>query len=357
MGWVAVLATAAACGETRDVLTSRDGGTSADGRAGREGGVGGIGGANENAGGNAGQNEGAAGGAGANGEAGTLALADGGETLLDPHAAERRALAEQLCAPLAEYPCLDGPEIGLGSMGSIGISGENHDPTSCAQAVELDGYIRPPECWDEWVKTTKCLISEPHHCPCVGQACVIEEPGVFQLLPDGGAPCFNDQLNACWSAAKYGSGSVTGTRLDCNWYVNPDKTSCQVDCNADPSSFFVAECQGLPGGPYSCRVSLNDRELIDDISGGEAYFIVPDCPSIATAMANGRDGVNFVDCCISWQSADPPSSRCSCTPDPTQAGFSSCAAAAAAGGGEVVDLCPQYEPSIRTTIGQNFPSP
>jgi hypothetical protein len=102
-------------------------------------------------------------------------------------------------------------------------------------------------------------------------------------------------------------------------------------------------------------------------AGDQGQFYSDDCKSFAQAMANGQVGVSDVDCCFTWHvpdagaSADAsntsesttPGTHCSCTADPTTSGFASCAAAAAAGNGEVVDLCPQYQPPPAS----GFPSP
>src|SRR5262249_46312568 len=146
-------------------------------------------------------------------------------------------------------------------------------------------------------------------------------------------------------------GEVTGSRMQCSWYVSPDGTTCQVSgCRRNQTDVFEASCQGAPGGPYACKPTLNGRQLVDDYWNNELEFVSTTCEEAAQTMADGGGGVSYVDCCVSWVADTEPKNRCSCTdlkannmlfvvPD---AGFHSCADAAAAGHGMVVDLCPQY---------------
>jgi hypothetical protein len=138
--------------------------------------------------------------------------------------------------------------------------------------------------------------------------------------------------------------------LTCYGKTSPQQTACNITCTNDATEAgheeFEGICQGPPGGPFFCNIDLNGEALFDDAAQTYASFYSDDCIGVARAMANGGAGVNDVDCCFAWQdSADAgaaKSSHCSCTADPTQAGFATCTAAAGAGNGHVVGLCPQY---------------
>jgi hypothetical protein len=270
------------------------------------------------------------------------ASADGGNVAVDPHAAERRQLADQYCNLHDKYPCfLTAQELDAPDGRAV------PDTAACSQQTQLDEEMGVPEaCWNDWVETMTCLINAPRHCPSNG---LLLGPLVVDLDALDMSSCSNAALEACL-AREAQEFMVTGSRFTCYGDTSPQKTACNITCtdpNADAGyEEFEGNCQGPPSGPFLCNISLNGQALFDDAIESFASFYSDDCASVARAMANGGAGVNDVDCCFVWETpADASAERnhhCSCTADPTQAGFATCAAAAAAGQGHVVDLCPQY---------------
>jgi hypothetical protein len=138
--------------------------------------------------------------------------------------------------------------------------------------------------------------------------------------------------------------------MQCHWGVSPDGATCSIYCQRNQTDIFKANCDGAPGGPYSCTPTLNDHPLVDDYWNNQLVFVSGTCEEAAQMMADGGGGVSYVDCCISWVADTEPKNRCSCTDlkannmlfADAKAGFATCADAAAYGQGMVVDLCPQY---------------
>jgi hypothetical protein len=287
------------------------------------------------------------GGASNGGAAGETA--DAASLFPDPHGPERKALITQFCSVFDSHPCLS-PTVILGN--TLAAQGPlMYSATECDR--ELGAQIPhelSPGCWDEWVATMKCINAEPRQCPCVGDDCLIAPP----LADPPPADCRAERqaLVSCNYVPAGRSGTVMGSRMQCDWFVSLDGATCDVSaCKRNQMDTFTSNCVGAPGGPYSCTPSLNGRQLVDDFSNLSLHFVSDTCEQAAQTMADGGGGVSYVDCCFASVADTEPKNRCSCTDlkafnstfaNPNS-GFATCADAAASAHGMVVDLCPQYQ--------------
>lgn len=272
----------------------------------------------------------------------------------DPHHDEREEVIDAYCALLDDYPCLEIIQTGVT---------RNVDESNCRNKLNTAAYLSVAErCWELWVATMQCLTEEVRYrCPCDAEnACEISDGMNGPLRP----PCDDVQqrYNEChWTSADGLNESVahyvTGEAGTCSWWEMPPAAGCQLQCMGDepsadglPQDSIGARCFGPPGGPYSCNCTVNTRDLLDSALTGAEVIDGEDCTTVAQKIADGAC-FEILDCCIRWVGSagfgTPAVDRCSCTADPrATGGWESCQELADALEGEVVDLCPQYQPDF-----------
>jgi hypothetical protein len=257
---------------------------------------------------------------------------------------ERDTLIRKFCTALYDGGC--GSEFGTVS----------HEMTACSTEDRIRGcmidiyveylqldLVSNPECDVAWRTAAECAGNVDYSQ--VGCA----PPSITAIFRSGDGtidPCETDRL-AANQACSLGTKSVTGTRGTCDYMTNTvlDPGDCLVQCNYTPYGNFAIKCGGLSGLPLTCDCYLNDEVLYDDGIGYPKQFLAADCRDAALRAVEG-ECLERVDCCFSWPGPEtPPEEHCSCTSDPGLIGYDSCEAAAAARGGQVVQLCPQYQPN------------
>jgi hypothetical protein len=256
-----------------------------------------------------------AGGAGTGtGTGGRIVEADAGSPLIDPHAKERKELAEDYCAA-----CPTGPD--------------------CAANLNVQWFNDlPVQCWDELVASERC--SKAYDCI----------PPISGGRLDGGF-CFAERsaLDACILTGDIYRGSITGSVTTCSWRRLISGSACEVSCAEDPLRFYDTQCSGPPDGPFDCWCALNGRKLVDSMISNGPRFFTDTCQAAGQLMADGHCH-RFIDCCYTFRGTPevplPEQTLCECTSDPTVGGqFKSCEELAVSHtDGQVVELCPGYQP-------------
>jgi hypothetical protein len=339
------------CGQVKDVLDTAGNGGARGQDGGAESNTGGsfAGGAPSGAGsGNvAGQNAQGSGGQGgtASGGMGGWPGQEGGLTTADPHAAERRALAEESCNLLTKNPCLTW----------AGLRGDDPRPTSeetiarCVQAVET-GYVDYGDrCWDGWVASMECGIARTDYCPCSEDGCFFSP----QFASFGGrCDAAFAALTTCITAGVT-IGTETGRAGDYSWNVNANGCQAYGAIMDGPTvvDSLSADCKGPPGGAQECFCNVNGNFLgdqTDAVANGGTYvsWQASDCRDVARQLADGRCA-DILDCCFTWISTSQSGAtieQCGCGSNPSRIGYESCEAFAASGSATVVDYCPRYRP-------------
>jgi hypothetical protein len=279
---------------------------------------------------------GIAGGSGAPSNAGGSGTA---LDVLDPHAAQRKQLVQDMCAILSKYPC-----VSTSFSDTQGLPGE--DPVGdCERLLPVIQYAEygGDKCWDEWVANAKCGSARTDYCPCDRDT--------------NGCNLQIGNLEDCRNGV-HASGYETGDAGKCYWYVG-ESPVCNVQCDNQPNVFVGADCKGPPNGAQECFCTANGVFLGDQAEyiqkGSYRYWYGDDCADVARQFAAGKCK-DILDCCFTWSYTPAGSSNpvedCGCTADPKQAGYDTCEALAAAGNGKVVDYCPRYRPMPGT-----FPVP
>jgi hypothetical protein len=355
LGALLLSAAPVACGIVRDVLTSpEDGGIDAgpgssgagngvftDGglpsRSGR-GGAAGQGG--QGTGGDGGSST-ASGGA-ADSDADLSSAGGNGAVLarLDPHATERKELAQQLCGLLDKYPCLT-LETGMQVVSPA------DQATYCQNLTEsVEVIVAGNNCWNEWVAQIQCELARTDWCPCTDYC--------YFHVWDGDTPSHCTDTKALLDRCEAGNTAfdrVTGKAGTYEWSVEENGTCGGVSV-LNPKGLLEARCTGPANGPQTCSCYVNGVFIGDQAEyvhngGSFSFWSASDCPDVAQQLAVGKCS-DILNCCFTWTyNASPdagPVEDCGCTADPTQAGYDSCEAMAAAGHGKVIDFCPRYRP-------------
>lgn len=299
--------------------TSEAGGSGTAGTAGTAGTGAGVGGSSGNSGSSSG-NGGTAGSSGAGGAPATGGIGvevDAGSPLVDPHAEERRQLAEDYCTA-----CSDGQP-------------------DCASKLNVEWFNDiPVDCWDELLASEKCSKSS---------GCSPLSGGLI-----GGGACLAERnaLGTCIVTKDKYRGEVTGSTTTCQWRRPISGTGCEVVCLPEsdvvPWQEFETQCSGPPDGPFQCWCALNGRDMSDSMILNGARFYMDTCQAAGQLLADGYCH-KFVSCCYTFTggfSADPSATACECTSDPTYGGqFKSCEDLATSHtDGKVIDICPGYIP-------------
>lgn len=356
----------AGCGLTSNILTGNDGaaGASDDSDGGIAGdradrGSGGTGSGRAGGAGRAGsgvpdggRGSTASGGASPRPGEGGVSGGDASVDPADPHAAERKKLADSLCGLLEEYPCLYS---NLQLTFPDPKASRAKQAAQCSQDFQVQAYsLFGDGCFAEWAQEMKCFIGLPRQCPCSGNDCDVGLPGGQPSR----CPAEEQALNDCWSKSPIGSsGDASGARGTCTWYKDRNGV-CGAACMApapDPNGAFLSvTCDGSPSGAQACNCEAAGVPLYDWKPNNSLYgasFYADDCPDVGQKMADGACA-SVLNCCFTWQPVPEPGKQsvqqCSCTSDPKSIGYASCEDLATKGGGQVVDICPQFLPGPAT---------
>jgi hypothetical protein len=260
---------------------------------------------------------------------------------LDPHAMERKQLAQALCMLVPKNPCLSG----IFTMGTF----ETEDPSfDCPNIVETFEYNQyGSKCWDEWAANAKCGIDRTDYCSCTGKGCA---PDLANF--DFGAACAQTKaaLDACGGSRFVASGTETGKGGTCQWRVS-ESFGCDTSCGTNSGFYITTLCWGPPNGGQQCECLANLAFLSDYFDdNNHGLWTATDCQDVGRQLAAGKCS-DILDCCFTRSyelSTGAPVQECGCTADPKKAGYATCEALAAAGNGQVVDSCPQYRGGPKT---------
>jgi hypothetical protein len=332
----------------RGVTSSEDGGNGPNGSGGfrGDGSVTGTGGASSGAGG------------GSPSSGGTTGTGAGGAVgVPDPHREERTKLVADYCALLDKYPCREFSS----NQGLIRASTPPEEKRRiCEQESQVYAYQHTVNgCYDEWVAAMKCNATLAFTCPCADTQCQLPNDATGYDPTTGDIPegaCFEERTayGKCQERLHAADGwqtPIVGSRAKVEWRMENSGAGCHAEGVPEGSEdFFVARCEGAPGGPFRCDCTVNSRLLSDWSNPQFASFSASDCRGVAQSLADGAC-VKVLDCCFAWKNGSregvPPIDDCQCTADPTTnifgpTGFASCQAMADAYSGSVVSICPQY---------------
>lgn len=285
---------------------------------------------------------------GAGGHAGTGGTTlDGGPTCRVPStelptgtAAEqqRASLIHAFCVNLSQHGCL--PISGGTSFISASLT------VACAadtliRACELDVAYEYAQwvssaCDGAWRTAIQCAAATPYtHDQCNSANLLTSSPGAV-------LPC-NSEKQAYQVCIQGGPGGtvVVGSRASCAWGFGTT-TPCDVGCDVGTNHFELV-CGGPEGLPLRCECSVNGHALGDnDFAPPPHVVYASNCADAAQLAANG-ECVNRLDCCVKYKNAG--TDQCICGANPSALGYATCDALAQSVSGQVVAICPQYEPA------------
>jgi hypothetical protein len=267
-------------------------------------------------------------------------------SVLDPHAEQRRQLAEGACGLAAKFPCL-----------TVTTDTFEQSASTCRAQTEGDSYARyGTSCWDEWVAYTQCAIDYTNYCPCKDADDTHDFCTINPQVNNFGRACLDQKaaLDAC-EASLDNVGTENGTAGEFFWQAAPNG-SCQALSIEEPDSGHTVEgrvqaiCTGAPAGGQSCHCSANGYEfydLVDLTLSGGAYvpWNAADCQDVARQLAAGKCTTQL-NCCFRYSQTTLDGTdvdTCGCGSDPSRAGYASCEEFAAAAHGTLVDTCVEWE--------------
>jgi hypothetical protein len=280
----------------------------------------------------------------------------------DPEVKERRTtLIGQYCSLIEQYPCLLWDSF----FASNNISRSEpveQQVRKCEMALEIEYHSigGTSSCGDLWLAGMQCQVQQDYACPCSLQGCYA--PSMTGSIID---LCDNemDAFMTCHFELSEEFAQFTGKRASCEMYMQlEDPGDCDIRCfidSGEPVTSYGAECDGRPSGPVECSCTAMGNKL-SDIRGN--YSVIgSDCNEAAQALADGKC-IEIMDCCFTWV-ADTGEQQCGCTsnlisaistPPGVEPTLITCEQLAARIAGEVVDRCPGFSGSGRSTLPPFF---
>jgi hypothetical protein len=200
------------------------------------------------------------------------------------------------------------------------------------QAYEYAQWVTP-ECDDAWRTVMTCAAGASYDM----QQCSSADFGSSGAM----MPCQAEKtaLNDCFSTHA-APDTATGSRGTC-YFGGGAVSACDVTCSIGANNFGL-QCGGPAGLPLRCECLINGISTGDfDFGAASPVIYANDCAAAAQLAANGTC-TNRLDCCVHY--VDNGKDQCICGSDPSTFGYATCDALAAGVSGEVVSICPRYQP-------------